>query len=65
MVGRKVWLIDKYKEPEKCIYSNKLLYRTRKKAQRAASKYTNKYKTKATVYQCSFCGYWHLTTHAK
>lgn len=49
-----------------CATTQKIIYRTRKKARKAANKYRARAaklggKPATNSYQCHFCGHWHLT----
>lgn len=54
--------MDRYKPPNICPYSNKISYRTRKRALKYADRFTNRYDKRQWVYKCQKCGYWHLTS---
>ena len=62
MVASKVWPIDRFKDPDKCPWANKIVYRTKKRAQKYADRFKNLYDKKQYVYKCGKCGYWHLTS---
>lgn len=45
--------------------SKKVQYETLRAANRRANKYNEEFNVKNRVYECTNCGLWHITTHAK
>lgn len=49
--------------PRRCPSSNKIMYRNKAVAQQAADEGYLERGTRLWIYQCEYCGTWHLTHH--
>ena len=50
-----------YFTPKRCATSNKIMYRDKAQAQRAADQSLIERGAELWVYRCEYCGCWHLT----
>ena len=50
-------------EPKRCEISNKIMYASRSQAENEVKETYFKRGVSLFVYQCKWCGKWHLTSH--
>ncbi|MBO5633221.1 MAG: hypothetical protein J5866_00135 [Aeriscardovia sp.] len=54
-----------YFVPQRCPQSNKIKYKNKDQALTAAEQCSIKQNIELTIYQCQYCGTWHLTHHVQ